>query len=41
VHPVQEVSIGTETVTEEATVTEQVRKERVDIEGVDDDGRAV
>jgi len=41
VHPVQEVRIGTETVTEEETVTEQVRRERVDIEGVDDDGRAV
>jgi uncharacterized protein (TIGR02271 family) len=41
VHPVQEVRIGTETVTEEATVTEQVRKERVDVEGVDDDGRAI
>jgi uncharacterized protein (TIGR02271 family) len=40
VHPVQQVRIGTETVTEEETVTEQVRKERIDIEGVDDDGRA-
>jgi uncharacterized protein (TIGR02271 family) len=39
VEPVQEVHIGTETVTEQHTVTEEVRKERVGIEtDVDADG---
>ncbi|MFS0701683.1 DUF2382 domain-containing protein [Cellulomonas sp. 179-A 4D5 NHS] len=35
--PVERIKLETETVTEQATVTEDVRKERIDTEGVDDD----
>jgi len=37
--PVERVRLGTETVTEEAEVTEQVRKERIETDGVDSDVR--
>lgn len=37
--PVERVKLGTETVTEETEVTEQVRKERIETDGVDTDVR--
>jgi len=37
--PVERVRLGTETVTDDVTVDEEVRKERIETEGVDDDTR--
>jgi len=39
VEPVERVRVGTETVTDEETVTEEVRKEQVEVEGDVDDNR--
>jgi hypothetical protein len=33
VEPVERVRLGTETVTEQQTVTEQVRSEQIDVDG--------
>jgi hypothetical protein len=34
--PVERVRLGTESVTEEQTVTEEVRKEHIEVEGADE-----
>jgi uncharacterized protein (TIGR02271 family) len=42
VEPVERVRLGTETVQSEETVTEEVRSERIDVDGdVDRDGRTI
>ena len=37
--PVERVRLGTETVTDEVTVDEEVRKERIDTDGINDTRR--